>query len=257
MSVLDDHDHVYGEKLRFAAGAVSDHQSVVATALQLLTLGIPCLYYGTEQGLAGPEETERRWLPGWGSHDRYLREAMFGPRFPRIQGRNGVPGLGDDRLDHDLPGFGPFGTAGAHCFDPDHPLYLRTAAITLIRADFPVLRSGRQYLRPASVFGEPFAPAEAGELIGWSRILTDEEALCVVNPNGLAARGADLLIDAQLNPPGSALTVIMNSAQAGGLAEVAHPVGSQVPVRQAVSGAAYVEIRDVGPSEAMVLVNRP
>jgi hypothetical protein len=61
-------------------------------AIQLLTLGIPCLYYGTEQGFAGPEESEQVWLPGWGSHDRYLREAMFGPRFPRAPGRAGVPG---------------------------------------------------------------------------------------------------------------------------------------------------------------------
>jgi hypothetical protein len=120
-----------------------------------------------------------------------------------------------------------------------------------------VLRSGRQYLRPVSVFGEPFGPARAGELCCWSRILVDKEALCVVNPNGLAARGADVLVDVQLNPPGSSLTVIMNSAQAGGAAAGVHPVGSQLPVRRAVSGAAYLEIRDVGPSEALVLVNRP
>jgi hypothetical protein len=44
--------------------------------------------------------------------------------------------------------------------------YLRTAAITAARAGFPVLRSGRQYLRPVSVFGEPFGPARAGELLG-------------------------------------------------------------------------------------------
>ena len=61
MSVLDDHDHVYGEKLRFAVGAANDHEATAATAVQLLTLGIPCLYYGTEQGFAGPEEAERRW----------------------------------------------------------------------------------------------------------------------------------------------------------------------------------------------------
>jgi hypothetical protein len=249
---------VYGEKLRFAARAVNDHQATAATAIQLLTLGIPCLYYGTEQGFAGPEEAERSWLPGWGGHDRYLREAMFGPRFPRAQGRAGVPGLsGGDGLDHELPGFGPFGTAGAHCFDPAHPLYRRTAAITAARADFPVLRSGRQYLRPVSVFGQPYGAARAGELFGWSRILADEEALCVVNPNGLAARGADVLVDAQLSSPGSVLTVIMNSAQAGGVASPAHPVGSQVPVRRTTSGAAYIEIRNVGPSEALVLVNRP
>ena len=138
-----------------------------------------------------------------------------------------------------------------------YPLYLRIAAITAVRAAFPVLRAGRQYLRPISVFGEPFSPARSGELFGWSRILVDEEALCVVNPNGQAARGADVLVDTQLNPAGSGLTVIMNSAEAGGAAVGTHAVGSQVPVRRAASGAAYVEIRDVGPSEALVLVNRP
>jgi glycosidase len=258
MSVLDDHDHVYGEKLRFAARAVNDHQATAATALQLLTLGIPCLYYGTEQGFAGPEEPEWVWLPDWGGHDRYLREAMFGPRFPRAEGRAGVPDLGGgDGLDHELPGFGPFGTAGAHCFDPGCPLYLRTAAMTAIRSDFPVLRAGRQYVRPVSVFGEPFDSARAGELLGWSRILVDEEALCVLNTNGSASRGANVLVDAKLNLAGATFTVIMNSAEAGGEAGTSHPVGSQLPVRRTDAGAAYVEIRDLGPSEVLVLVNRP
>ena len=258
MSVLDDHDHVYGEKLRFAARAVNDHQATAATALQLLTLGIPCLYYGTEQGFAGPEQTEWQWLPEWGGHDRYLREAMFGPRFPRAEGRAGIPGVGGgDGLDHERPGFGPFGTAGAHCFDSGYPLYQRIAAMTAVRAGYPVLRSGRQYLRPVSVFGEPFSPARAGELFGWSRILVDEEALCILNPNGLTSRGADVLVDAQLNPPDSDFTVIMNSAEASGGAAGDHPVGSQAPVRRAPSGAAYAEIRNVGPSEALVLINRP
>jgi len=258
MSVLDDHDHVYGEKLRFAARATNDHQATAATALQLLTLGIPCLYYGTEQGFAGPEQTEWQWLPDWGGHDRYLREAMFGPRSPRAEGRAGIPVVGGgDGLDHELAGFGPFGTAGAHCFDPDHPLYRRIAAMAAVRAGYPVLRSGRQYLRPVSVFGEPFSLARAGELFGWSRILVDEEALCILNPNGLAARGADVLVDAQLNPPGAAFTVIMNSSEAGGASAGDHPVGSQTPVRRTPSGTAYVAIRSVGPSEALVLINRP
>jgi hypothetical protein len=119
------------------------------------------------------------------------------------------------------------------------------------------LRSGRQYLRPVSIFGEPFGSARAGELFGWSRILVDEEALCVVNPNGSDDRGADVLVDAQLNPPGSAFTVIMNTAEAAGGVGATHLIGSQVPVRRTASGATYLEIRDVGPSEALVLVNRP
>jgi len=175
------------------------------------------------------------WLPGWGGHDRYLHEAMFGPRFPRAPGRAGLPGLSArDGLDHELPGFGPFGTAGAHCFDPGFPLYLRTAAITAVRSEFPVLRSGRQYSRPVSVFGEPFGSARAGELFGWSRILVDEEALCVVNPNGMASRGADVLVDAQLNAPGSAFTVITRcGALAFGnrSARPAHPANTNASIK--------------------------
>jgi hypothetical protein len=66
-----------------------------------------------------------------------------------------------------------------------------------------------------------------------------------------------VLVDAQLNPPGSAFSVIMNTAEAAGVAGANHPVGSQLPVRRAPSGATYLEIRDVSPSEAVVLVNRP
>lgn len=178
--------------------------------MQLLTLGIPCLYYGTEQGFAGPEKMEWQWLPEWDGHDRYLREAMFGPRFPRAAGRG------------------------------------RSSRL-----------SGRQYVRHVSVFGEPWGQARAGELLSWSRILVDEEALCIINPNGLEARGADVLVGAELNPPDSTFTVIMNSAEAAGGPAGDHSVGNQIPVRRTPSGTAYVEIRNVGPSEALVLINRP
>ena len=63
-----------------------------------------------------------------------------------------------------------------------------------------MLRHGRQYLRPTLLFGGPFALPGAGELVAWSRILDDEEALCVVNSHGTAARGGDVLVDAELNP---------------------------------------------------------
>jgi hypothetical protein len=73
----------------------------------------------------------------------------------------------------------------------------------------------------------------------------------------LTARGADVLVDAQRNRPDSGFTVIMNSAEASGGAAGDHPVGSQAPVRRTPSGAAYVEIRNLGLSEALVLINRP
>lgn len=255
VSILDDHDHVFGAKLRFAADIVSQHQAAVAAALQFFTLGIPCIYYGTEQALGGPEPWERHWLPDWGRADRYLREAMFGPLHPRAAGR---AGLEEGSFDATLPGFGPLGTAGRHCFDERHPLYLRIAALAVLRSSFPPLRHGRQYLRPISNFAQPFALPPAGELIAWSRILDDEEVVCIANPNGYDPRGGDILIDGSLNPPGDALEVVANTAQAADTRGYLgpHPVGQRLTV-QTRNGASYIEIRGLPPAEVLVLTNRP
>ena len=160
--------------------------------------------------------------------------------------------------DTSLPGFGPFGTAGQHCFDPGAPAYVRIAALTAVRQTFPVLRAGRQYQRQISNFQQPFALPGAGELIAWSRILDDEEALCIVNGHGTARRGGDVLIDARLNgKPGAELVVVANTEQAATPGFTgSHPVGQKLPVKFR-DGIAFVEIRDVGPSEVLLLVNHP
>jgi hypothetical protein len=257
VSVLDDHDHVFGTKLRFSTDTAEgheDHQVVAGVALQVLTLGIPCIYYGTEQALAGPEGGERHWLPEWGGSDRYLREALFGPDHPRRSGRDGLA-PGEAGLDPDLPGFGPFGTAGRHCFDETSPAFVRIGALLAARRSLPVLRHGRQYLRPISFLGRPFGHHGAGELIAWSRILDDEEALCVVNGHGRERRGADVVVDGSLNPPGSQMTVVLNTAEAAGMLGAAHPAGSVVPVQRSPDRTAFVALRDVEPSEALVLTS--
>jgi len=86
--------------------------------------------------------------------------------------------------------------------------------------------------------------------------------------NGVEARGADIIVDLNLNsqnapghPWGSQppfFEVIANSAQtaAGPAYQGSHPVGERLPARQR-DGAAYVEIRNVPPSEVIVLSNRP
>jgi glycosidase len=255
VSILDDHDHVFGEKIRFSSEAASEHQVVAGVALQLFTLGIPCIYAGTEQALAGPEPAERKWLPDWKKSDRYLREAMFGPEHPR---QSGVAGL--QALDLDLPGFGPFGTAGAHCFDPNHPAYVRIAAMAKVRKQFPVLRLGRQYLRPIAIpfLSLPFGDhGRSGEIVAWSRILDDEEAVCILNSHGTDNRAAEILVDPSLNPPGSSMTVILNTAQAAtpGFAGP-HQVGSTVPVQQR-NGINFVEIQPIPASEFLILTNHP
>ena len=239
VSILNDHDHVFGAKLRFAANAPNPIQPAAAAGIQLLTLGIPCIYYGTEQALAGPEPAERQWLPNWGSHDVYLREAMFGPEHPRAAGNAGLTSV-----DTALPGFGPFGTVGRHCFDPKHAVYLRIGAMARLRRDFPVLRHGRQYQRETSFFGSPFMFHGPGELLAWSRILDDEEAVCIVNTHGLQKRGANIIVDANLNPEGSELTGVFGA-------------GGSFPVKRNPAGIHYIEVRDVPPSEVIVLTNRP
>ena len=258
VSILDDHDHVFGDKLRFSSGAASDHQVVAGVALQFFTLGIPCVYYGTEQALAGPELSERTWLPEWGTSDRYLREAMFGPEHPRQSGRSGLQAL-PASLDATLPGFGPFGTAGQHCFDEDSPAYVRIAALAAVRQQYPVLRDGRQYLRPTSFLGRPFDVYGPGEIMAWSRILDDEEALCIVNGHGTEQRGADVLVDASLISSSVSMTVVLNTAQTAtpqGFTGT-HPLGSTLPVHRTTDGKAYVEIRNLPASEVLVLTNRP
>jgi glycosidase len=255
VSILDDHDHVFGEKIRFSSEAASPQQVVTGVALQLLTLGVPCIYYGTEQSFAGPEATERQFLPSWKGNDfgeRYLREAMFGPEHPRKSGR---ASLAADR-DTNLPGFGPFGTAGHHCFDEHNPVYRRIAALTALRKAYPSSRYGRQYLRPISFLGQPFATPEQGEIIAWSRILDDEEMVCALNGHGSEARGADILVDPNLNPSGASFTVVLNTAQAAASTFAgSHPTGSSLPVLRKPDGTAFIEIRDVPASEVIVLVN--
>ncbi|MGC4031636.1 MAG: alpha-amylase family glycosyl hydrolase [Tepidisphaeraceae bacterium] len=251
VSILDDHDHVFGSKERFSTNAPSN-QIIVPIAIQLLSLSIPCIYYGDEQACASPEANERQWIPGLGGSDRYLREAMFGPSHPRVDGAAGV-----QQTDSSLPGFGPFGTSGAHAFDPGFSVYKMIAALGKLRKAFPVLRSGRQYLRPIANFRAWFADSPAGELIAWSRILDEDEALIVANPNGSESRGGDVLVAEVLNSIGATFTAIYNSAEAvtSGYSGP-HKNGSTVAVKTR-NGKAYVEIRDVQPGQVIVFINRP
>ncbi len=61
---------------------------------------------------------------------------------------------------------------------------------------------------------------------------------------------------------GAALVVVANTAQAAHEASQpgtpysgTHPIGERVPL-QSRDGASYVAVRDVGPSEVLLLINR-
>ena len=168
VSILDDHDMVGRGKHRFAAhnSTPNRYQQVAhAVGTQFTTLGIPCIYYGTEQAFDGTQERHDHHIEEQLSfEDRYIRETMFGGTF------------------------GAFETSGCHFFDLDHLTYLRIAAIARIRDQQNqiglALRRGRQYLRETSFLDRLFSIPGPGELIAWSRILFDQEVLVVLNTHG-------------------------------------------------------------------------
>jgi len=248
LSISNDHDHVFGSKVRLAADAANDHQGAAVAALQLFSLGIPCLYYGIEQGLAGgAEPDQRRYLNNWGGHDCLLREAMFRPEHTRAAGWEGT----QKKLDQ-LPGFGPHGAAGWHVFNPDHPIYTRLAQLAQVRQQLKALRRGRQYQREISYLGYPFAFPDQGQLIAWSRIFDDQEALIVINPHGTERRGGRVVVEGRLSCGG--LQIVANTDPA---APADRKPGAKVDV-ETKDGWYFVCLDQwlLGPSEVMVLANR-
>jgi glycosidase len=241
VSILDDHDMVARNgKHRFSAqNTIPQQYEQVAHAvgMQLTTLGIPCIYYGTEQAFDGTQSRHDATIEPLNAdgstpfEDRYIRESMFGGTF------------------------GAFETAGCHFFDPDHPIYLRIAAIARIRSRQDkvglALRRGRQYQRETKVLTPNFSLPQAGELVAWSRLLMDQEVLMVLNTNGTDARGADVTIDNTLHTVGSTMTFLYKGDWND--AELRTPPTPQTAtVRSLVAGRLSVRI-DLPPAGMVIL----
>jgi hypothetical protein len=233
--VLDDHDmSSRARKARFAAGGDGPdlYQQVAhVVGVQLTTPGIPAIYYGTEQAFDGSEDyhdysVEARRF----AEDRYVREAMHGA------------------------GFGAFETQGCHFFDPDHPTYLRVAAIARLRNGDDrfgkALRRGQLYPRETSYLDYPFSIPGRGELVAWSQLLFNTEVLMVLNTHGFESRGAEVTVDAGLHPEGSALTYLYKSDWSD--AELRRPPQGQTVVVRHRHGRATVRV-DLPPSGMAIL----
>ena len=123
-------------------------------AVQLTTMGIPCIYYGSEQGFDSGGRPN--------GSDLVLRENMFGGRF------------------------GGLCTQGRHFFNEDGDLYRALAALIDLRKKLLPLRRGRQVLHHISGDGVTFGlPHRLGErmrsLVSWSRLFVDQEVLVALN----------------------------------------------------------------------------
>jgi glycosidase len=178
VTVIDDHDQVRKgqQKARFCAGDDRWRRlALPALALNATTLGIPCIYYGSEQRFDGA-----------GGDDRYLREAMFGGEF------------------------GPFRSRDRHCFDETTPVYRELSRILAVRRAEPTLRRGRQYLRDISGDGVNFGPpvpvgGELRSVVAWSRIFDERELVVAINTDAGGERSAWVTIDAGLHREGDVL----------------------------------------------------
>jgi glycosidase len=184
VTLFDDHDQVRKgtHKARYCAGDSGTASLIAVVGLNLTSLGIPCLYYGTEQAFDGE-----------GGNDRYIREAMFGG------------------------GFGAFRTKGVHFFREDNPWFPEIAKITEVRKKYIPLRRGRQYLRQISGNGTDFGfPVFMGgrmtSVVAWSRILNEQEILCAFNSDPVHESIAYVTIDEGLHPIDSRLKCLYASA---------------------------------------------
>jgi glycosidase len=198
VTLFDDHDQVRkgNHKARFCAGSPDwDKLLINILALNTTTLGIPCIYYGTEQGFDGE-----------GDSDRYIREAMFGGEF------------------------GAFRTRQRHFFNENQPAYQEFAKILAVRKEKIALRRGRQYLREISGDGQNFGlPVILGDrmlsLVPWSRSFDDQNLLLALNTDPHQPRSAWVDLSINTNPAGKQLQCLYSTD--------AEQIGQRLTVKQA------------------------
>jgi glycosidase len=217
VTVLDDHDQVRNpnRKARFAATNPPPSLALAALALNAMTLGIPCIYYGSEQ-----------FFDGAGDNDRYLRECMFGGRF------------------------GAFRTRERHFFSESTWLFRELAKVLQIRRDQLALRRGRQYLREISGNGVDYGlpqmvGSEMRSIVPWSRILDRTELLLAINTDIEVARTVSTIVDHDLHQPGTTMRCFYSTepAEIGrSIATIEKPDGKRV-IELTVPAAGFVIYR--------------
>jgi len=169
VSFIDNHDQI-GQlyKRRFAAGA-HDEQVVAALGYMICALGTACVYYGTEQGLAGE-----------GPGDEFIREPLFD--------------LDDPKRDF---------------LDRDGRIYKEVSKIAAVHRKLPALRFGRMYFRDVSGNGRDFGLPQAHPCtLAFSRVLAHDEVLVAYNTSVSEKRSDCVMVDAGLHPAGSRMNYV-------------------------------------------------
>ena len=188
VTMIDDHDQVWrGDfKGRFCSDTLGQKLAFAALALNMTTLGIPCIYYGTEQMFDG---SGGGGLPGHGA-DQWIRECMFGGRF------------------------GAFRSQDRHFFREEGGVYREVARLAALRRQWLPLTRGRQYLREISSdgvgFGYPFKIGQGRieSVVAWSRIFNGVEIVCAISTHVEKQLSAFVTVDAEIHADGDVLRAI-------------------------------------------------
>ncbi|MBD2250655.1 alpha-amylase family glycosyl hydrolase [Nostoc parmelioides] len=162
VTFLDNHD--LKSRFYYSDSANShrfDDQVTLAITCLFALQGIPCIYYGTEQGLNGAVGD----IP---FGDLVVRQALWGK-----------------------PGGG---------FKQDHSFYKTIAKLSEHRKSHPALRYGRQYFRPVSGDGKDYgvSPYPSG-VLAFSRILNETEVVLVANTNTELTQSVYVIVDYNLH----------------------------------------------------------
>jgi glycosidase len=167
VTFIDNHDL----NSRFNIPLFPDQTKIMLTCLMTIQ-GIPCIYYGTEQGLDGnaPADDQRR---------EYVREALW---------------------------------SKPDAFSEHHDFYKLIQELSKLRNDYPALKYGRQYFRACSESGTNFNYSSInGGLVSFSRILNDREILVVANTSVEQSIKVYVVVDKNLNPAGNNWKVIFST----------------------------------------------
>ena len=226
VTAIDDHD----TPSRFFEGPGSENDLLMALTWLFASPGVPCLYYGTEQGLHGrasDEAIQEGWLL------EGVREALWGK---------------------------------PQAFDRGHPFFQVVRTLSDLRRLHPALTFGRTYWRAQSRDGQPFAPSGGDPaLLAFSRINGTEEILVAANWSGEAWSGR-LIVDLKSNPPGTPWSPIFRSRAGSAGMPPGRPDAAVERIQQArlrdrdLAGERITAVHalpvTVGPREIVILGRR-
>ena len=173
VSFIDNHD----QNARFNTPGTPPEQVSMALALLFTLQGIPCVYYGTEQGLQGT-------IDGLDACES-VREAIWG----------------------NAPT--PFNTSSS--------FYTSLKTIASLRQADSALRYGRLYFREVSANGRDFGQSTgAGGLIAFSRVLANREVIVVANTSGSNFFSGSVVCDVDINRTGKTFQVAYSNKGTAG-----------------------------------------